>query len=686
MRRLLLSGLAALAAVVALPAPAVASAAPERLIATFDSRAAADAAAARTGGRRIGPTAVAVSSSRAALERVPGVRRVARDGIVRAAVVPNDPCVTSCEGGKSQTYLPTVGAAGAWDRSRGGGVLVAVLDSGVDPNHPDLAPKLEPALNLTDADDGVGAHGTQVAGMVAAATNNGIGVASLGWDTRILPVKVLDATGEGFVSWVVDGLYKSTDRGAKIINLSLASLEYDQVLQDAINYAAARGVLVVAAAGNNDDQGGTPTTPKYPAAMQNVVAVGATTTTDTLATFSRRGPWVDLLAPGTQLLTTAAGGGYVQASGTSIASPIAAGAAALLIAQGFDTGPNELLGQLQRSGTPISDTTGGTIRRVHAGNATLTSAPYAGFGGGASVARGELAAGHAGTEIVAGAGPGGGPHVRVYNAGLGTIASFYAYAPLFSGGVDVAVGDILPELEGDEIVTGAGAGGGAHVRVFRADGSPAPGQVGDGFFAYIPQFTGGVNVAVGDIRPDLPGAEIVTAAASKGGPHVRVFQSNGNPLSDGFYAFDSRFTGGINIAVGNFDADADREIAVGAGPGGGAHIRLFQGDGSSVGAGTPAEGGFFAYAPSFTGGVDIAAGQVDGGSDEVISMPRTAGGPHVRAFRTDGSVLNGGFYAFNPAMSGGLAAAVSAEGITVTTRQAPTLLRVVPMTTLTFSA
>jgi len=684
MRRSLFAGLAALAVVLALPAPSSA-AAPERLIASFASPADAARAAALTGGRRIGPTAVAVIGSRGALERLAGVRRVARDGIVRAAIVPNDPCVTSCEGGKSQTYLPTVGAAGAWDRSRGGGVVVAVLDSGVDPNHPDLAPKLEPALNLTDADDGVGAHGTQVAGIVAAATNNGIGVASLGWDTRILPIKVLDASGTGFVSWVVEGVYEATDRGAKIINLSLASLEFDQVLQDAINYAAARGVLVIAAAGNNDDPGGTPTTPKYPAAMQNVVAVGATTNTDTLATFSRRGPWVDLLAPGTQLLTTAAGGGYVQASGTSIASPVVAGAAALLIAQGFETSPNGLLDQLQRSGTPISDMNGGTIRRVHAGYATLTSAPYGGFGGGASVARGELAAGHAGTEIVAAAGPGGGPHVRVYNAGLGTIASFYAYASQFPGGVDVAVGDVLPELEGEEIVTGAGAGGGAHVRVFRADGSPAPGQVGAGFFAYNPEFTGGVNVAVGDIRPDLPGAEIVTAAASQGGPHVRVFQSNGNPLSGGFYAFDPRFTGGINIAVGNFDADVDREIAVGAGPGGGSHIRLFQGDGTPVGVGTPAEGGFFAYAPSFTGGVDVAVGQVDGGPDEVISMPRTAGGPHVRAFRTDGAALNGGFYAFNPSMSGGLAAAVSPEGVTVTTRNAPTLLRVIPLTTVNFS-
>src|SRR5205814_4401879 len=119
---------------------------------------------------------------------------------------------------------------------------------------------------------------------------------------------------------------------------------------------------------------------------------------------------------------------------------------------------------------------------------------------------------------------------------------------------------------GAEIVTGAGPGGGPHVRTFLSNGTPAAGQAGDGFFAYGPTFTGGVSVAVGDVRPDIPGDEIVTGAFSNGGPHVRVFTAQGNPLGDGFMAFDPHFTGGVSVAVGNFDtANQGLEIAFAAG-------------------------------------------------------------------------------------------------------------------------
>ncbi len=485
--------------------------------------------------------------------------------------------------------------------------------------------------------------------------------------------------GDGFTSWVINGIFEAVNRGAKVINLSLASTEYEQPLQDAITNAYNRGVLVVAAAGNNDEQGGSNTSPKYPAAMDHVLSVAATMQNDTVAPFSRRGPLVDLAAPGNGLVTTAAGGTYTIASGTSLAAPVVAASAALVIAQGLETSPDAVAAQLVRTGQPLNDGVGGVIRRLNVGLATETAAPYSlGFGGGNSVGVGNLD-GNGLEEIVTAAGPGGGPHVRTYSAAMNPIGGgFYAYGPEFSGGVDVAVGDVLPDSPGDEIVTGAGAGGGPHVRVFLGNGSPAPGQAGDGFFAYGPTFTGGVSVAVGDVRPDVPGEEIITGAASSGGPHVRIFSAQGAPLDNGgFFAFDPGFTGGIQVTVGNFDGASGQEIAVAAGPGGGPHVKMFHADGSAL------NGGFFAYAPGFSGGVDVAAAQVDAGFDEIITVPRSGGGPHLRAFHPSGDPIGGGVFAFNQSITTGLTVAAGGGQIVVGTRGGPTLTRALPISAVT---
>jgi len=406
-----------------------------------------------------------------------------------------------------------------------------------------------------------------------------------------------------------------------------------------------------------------------------VLSVAATMQNDTVAQFSRRGPWVDLAAPGNALTTTAAGGGYTVASGTSLAAPLVAGAAALVIAQGFEASPDAVAAQLIRSGQPLNDGVGGVIRRLNVGLATETAAPYSlGFGGGNTVGIGNVDAG-AGEEVVTGAGPGGGPHVRVFSAALNPIGGgFFAYGTNFHGGVDVALGDVLPDIPGDEIVTGAGAGGGPHVRVFLGNGSPAPGQPGDGFFAYGPTFTGGVSLAVGDVRPDVAGDEIVVGAASSGGPHVRIFSADGAPLDNGgFFAFDPNFIGGIQVAVGNFDGSSGQEIAVAAGPGGGPHVKLFHADGSALG------GGFFAYASNFSGGVDVAATQIDVNFDEIITVPRSGGGPHLRAFHPSGAALGGGVFAYDPSVTAGLTVAAGGGQIAVGTRGAPTLTRALPI-------
>ena len=204
-------------------------------------------------------------------------------------------------------------------------------------------------------------------------------------------------------------------------------------------------------------------------------------------------------------------------------------------------------------------------------------------------------------EIVTGAGPGGAPHVRVLSLATGAeLASFNAYDPLFGGGVFVGCGDI----DGDglaDIITGAGAGSGPHVRAFSLAGA-GPSEVAS-FLAYDPAFTGGVRVAAGDVTGDGV-AEIITGAGA-GGPHVRVF-SVARGLTDvaSFYAFDPTFTGGVFVAVGDVTGDGVADLVTGAGAGGGAHVRAFD-----LARGGPSEvANFFAYDPAFTGGVSVGGG------------------------------------------------------------------------------
>ena len=205
-------------------------------------------------------------------------------------------------------------------------------------------------------------------------------------------------------------------------------------------------------------------------------------------------------------------------------------------------------------------------------------------------------------ELITGAGPGGGPHVRVFNVAgsVSELTAFYAYEPGFAGGVTVAAGD----LTGDgvaELITGAGFGGGPHVRVW----SIAGGSVSEiaAFYAYDPVFLGGVAVAAGDLTGDGV-AELVTGAGPGGGPHVRVWSLTGAGLVEiaGAYAYSPGFDGGVTVAVGDLTGDGIAELITGAGPGAGPHVRVL----SLTGAGLVEVSGFYAYDPAFRGGVFVA--------------------------------------------------------------------------------
>jgi len=259
------------------------------------------------------------------LRRTGLFRYVERDGYAQLAADPNDPKYPA------QWHLPHIQSPDAWAVSTGAAsVPIAVVDSGVDPGHPDLAPKLIPGWNFLegsgDTSDQVG-HGTAVAGTLAALSDNGIGIAGVSWRSPILPVAVVDLYERAAYSDIASGIQYATDRGARIINVSIGGEYQSQALQDAVDYAWANNALVFASAMNNATS-----TMYYPAACNHVVAVAATGYDDRLASFSNFGDWITLSAPGVNILTTSIGGGYGYWNGTSFASPIAAGVGALVLA------------------------------------------------------------------------------------------------------------------------------------------------------------------------------------------------------------------------------------------------------------------------------------------------------------------------------------------------------------------
>jgi len=230
-----------------------------------------------------------------------------------------------------------------------------------------------------------------------------------------------------------------------------------------------------------------------------------------------------------------------------------------------------------------------------------------------------------------GAGAGGGPQGNVYNFDGSLQRSFFAYDPGFRGGVSVATGDVTGDGVWD-IVTGAGPGGGPHVKVF--DG--VTNALLYSFQAYDPAFRGGVTVAAADINSDGLD-DIITGAGPGGGPHVKAFSGKDGSLLTSFFAYATSFTGGVNVATGDIDGNGRFDIVTGAGPGGGPHVKAFHvllpGGNAPPPLLVEEEVSFFAYAPAFTGGVTVATGVIDGtGFADIITGAGPGGGPHVKAF------------------------------------------------------
>ncbi|PIT94270.1 hypothetical protein COT98_04640 [Candidatus Falkowbacteria bacterium CG10_big_fil_rev_8_21_14_0_10_39_9] len=663
--------------------------------------------------------------------------------MVGAAFFPNDTYY------HNQWYLEKIKADDAWEKINSSpNIVIAIIDSGIQISHPDLAenifvnqneivnngldddhngfiddvsgwdfvanvPDPSPKFSVGFNSPGV-SHGTMVAGIIGARGNNGFGVAGVTWKSKIMALKALDDSGSGRMGDVIRAIDYAINNGADIINLSFTAQSYSEGLKEALERAYRAGVIVVAASGNDQSANhgvNIDKTPFYPACYDGdngenlVIGVAATDTMDQKAIFSSYGSnCIDISAPGVSFFGTltynpAAGEEYNKSfggywSGTSMATPLVSGTLALIKEANPNLSRDEITNILLRSTDNINNFNPDYIGKLGVGRLNMMGAvswakerlndysgrlivsPYMAdysskfknteehqnkvqilspsgqvfkeflsdnnkYKEGLKFASGDVT-GDGASDIVVANGYFGQPVVRVFDAKGKIKSQFLAYNVKTKSGINVAVGDIDGDQK-NEIITTPGFGAEPMIKIFDYKG-----KLKKQFLAYDQKFKGGVNVAVGDMNGDGI-SEIVVAPGFGGGPHVRIFDGRGR-LKGQFMVYDQKFKGGVNLTVANIDGRVDynkAEIIISPMEGASPLVKIFDNYGQL-------KSQFMAYDNKFKNGVNIAAGDINrDGLAEIITGAGPGGAPHVRVFSPQGEILES-FYAYQDTFNKGV--------------------------------
>ena len=542
----------------------------------------------------------------------PDVEYAEANVIYKASIIPSDTYYTN------QWYLNRIDAFEAWNlKSSSPNITIAIIDSGVQIDHPDLASNIwvnkgEVPNNKKDDDknglvddvngwdfvnnladpspkfkngftEGGIIHGTIVSGIAAASGNNNQGVAGITWKTNIMALKALDDQGNGDTMAVIKAIDYAVNKGANIINLSFVGFNYSRALEDAIKRAYNAGVIVVAAAGNEQSavQGvNLNNRPAYPACYRDtngkklVIGVAATDGLDQKASFSGFGEkCIDITAPGISFFSTSVYAPYKSSagkffnqmydgylSGTSMAVPIISGTLALIQGANPTLSASEVVSILLSSADDINLLNPVYYGQLGSGRVNVSRAILN------TVMQLRQKRAHFVFGPIKGA-----PIVSTADSEGFKEKEFLAYKESFQGGVNVATGDFNSDGN-DEIVTAPIKDLESDIKIFSADG-----KMINHFLAYPYNFKGGVNLVVADINNDNR-VEIITAPASGYEPLVKIFNSDGKLLYS-FLAYPSSFKGGVSLAIGDVRDDSNNEIITVPGKGGIPQVKIFSSKG-----------------------------------------------------------------------------------------------------------